>query len=241
MRISRIFTESQLKTQQTVNLDSRSSHYVSTVLRLKLGSEVILFNNDGFQYRAVIHAIEKKIVTVFVQYCENISNESDLQIHLAIAVSKGDRMDWVVQKATELGVTSITPLRSERTTIKLNAERLEKKRRHWHQIIISASEQCGRNTLVQLSHLQVFDDWITTVEADKKVILHHQSEYQLRATEATSSVALLIGPEGGFSEEEITRAKSQQFYSLRLGPRVMRTETAPLAAIAILQSLWGDM
>ncbi|MDG1772722.1 MAG: 16S rRNA (uracil(1498)-N(3))-methyltransferase [Oceanicoccus sp.] len=241
MRISRIFLNTTLSPHQLITLDEKPSHYLSKVLRLKPSAPLIVFNGDGNQYNATIEAVEKKSVTIRTEACDNINNESPLSIHLGIAISKGDRMDLVMQKATELGVTTITPLTSERTEVKLKGERLEKKLQHWQQIVISACEQCGRNRIPAVNALSTMDNWIKAVEADRKFVLHHRTEQALDSTQAASSTALLIGPEGGLSEREITAAEQYNFAALRLGPRVLRTETAPLAAISLLQHTWGDM
>ena len=241
MRISRLFIETTLSPNALISLDEKASHYLNKVLRLKANAPLIVFNGHGNQYNATIEAIEKKTVTIRTKDCDNINNESPLSIHLGIAISKGDRMDWVMQKATELGVTAITPLTSERTEVKLKGERLEKKLQHWRQIAISACEQCGRNRIPTINTLSIADDWINTVAAERKLVLHHRTEQAIDATLTIASSALLIGPEGGLSEREINAAEQQGFEALRLGPRVLRTETAPLAAITLLQHSWGDM
>lgn len=172
----------------------------------------------------------------------NLSRESTADIHLGIAVSRGDRMDWVVQKATELGVSHVSPLLTERVEVKLSGERAEKKLRHWRQVAISACEQCGRNTLPNVSPLQGVNAWLDGTVAERRFVLHHRAlQNSSSSTRTPESVALLIGPEGGLSDAEIQRAEQAGYEALRLGPRVLRTETAPLAAIAILQSIWGDM
>ena len=241
MRISRLFIETTLSPNALISLDEKASHYLNKVLRLKANAPLIVFNGNGNQYNATIEAIEKKTVTIRTKDCDNINNESPLSIHLGIAISKGDRMDWVMQKATELGVTAITPLTSERTEVKLKGERLEKKLQHWRQIAISACEQCGRNRIPTINTLSIADDWINTVAAERKLVLHHRTEQAIDTTLNIASSALLIGPEGGLSEREINAAEQQGFEALRLGPRVLRTETAPLAAITLLQHSWGDM
>ena len=150
-------------------------------------------------------------------------------------------MDWVVQKATELGAYSLTPLFTERTEVKLAGERADKKIRHWQQVATSACEQCGRNRLPVINSLQPLHSWLMATEAERKFVLHHRSDTATTASNKPTSVALLVGPEGGLSAEEINAAEQAGYQSLRLGPRVLRTETAPLAAIAILQARWGDM
>ena len=150
-------------------------------------------------------------------------------------------MDCVMQKATELGVTAISPLLSERTEVRLKGEREAKKLRHWQQVATSACEQCGRNRLPAVHPLQSLDTWLENVEAEVRLVLDPQADGPAAAMTAPASIALLVGPEGGFSAAEIGAAQAAGFYCLQLGPRVLRTETAPLAAIAILQARWGDM
>lgn len=240
MRISRIYSDTPLQSGQQLALDERASHHLGKVLRQQVGDALILFNGDGKQYRATIAAIEKKLVLVDVGEVSTPVTESPLAIQLGIAMSRGDRMDWVLQKSTELGVTEITPLITERTELKLKAERLEKKLAHWQQIIVSACEQCGRNTLPTLHPPISGRDWSQHIRADRKLVLHHRSDHSLDRDAAVTSVALYIGPEGGLSTEEIRDAEQLGFQPLTLGPRVLRTETAPLAAISVLQSTWGD-
>ncbi|MEE8059129.1 MAG: 16S rRNA (uracil(1498)-N(3))-methyltransferase [Pseudomonadales bacterium] len=240
MRISRIFTKAPLQPQQRIRLEEKASHHLSKVLRLKVGAELILFNGNGDQYSGIIDAIEKTAVTVHIADCETPTKESPLRIHLGIAASKGDRMDRIMQKATELGVAEISPLFSERSTIKLNKERLGKKHQHWRQILINTCEQCGRNQLPVLNQFQPIENWTNSVSADKKFVLHHRSNQKLASDKAITSAALLIGPEGGLSDREIKQAELLEFTALQLGPRVLRTETAPLAVISVLQYIWGD-
>ena len=166
---------------------------------------------------------------------------SPLQLELGIAISRGDRMDWVIQKATELGATSIAPLTTLRSEVKLKGERAEKKQRHWQQVIISACEQCGLNQLPQLQPLANLESWLPGVNADRKFVLHHRDTSANKSDRKPTSAAILIGPEGGLEENEIISAGQHGFEALTLGPRILRTETAPLAAIAILQAKWGDM
>jgi 16S rRNA (uracil1498-N3)-methyltransferase len=150
-------------------------------------------------------------------------------------------MDWIVQKATELGVIALTPLFTERTEVKLAGDRAAKKFHHWQQIAISACEQCGRNRLPVIHALQELDHWLASTEADRKFVLHHRADSIGWAGDKPDSIALLVGPEGGLGDNEIGAAELAGFQSLRLGPRILRTETAPVAAIAILQAHWGDM
>ena len=150
-------------------------------------------------------------------------------------------MDWIIQKSTELGVDEITPLLTERTELKLKGDRKEKKQHHWQQIAIGACEQSGRARLPTINRIQHLSEWTQTTKATRKFVLHHRSIKQLNSNDDISSVCLLIGPEGGLSEDEIALAEHHHFDALQLGPRILRTETAPLAAISILQHHWGDM
>lgn len=240
MRIPRIFTTQRLTADSIIDLEEAPSHHLSKVLRMQAGRELILFNGAGGEYPGVIDAISKKSVTVKLTGFNPENRQSALQLELAIGVSRGDRMDWVLQKATELGVTKITPLITERTEVKLGGERADKKRGHWQQTIISACEQCQRNLLPELAEPVLFSEWVAQCKAELKFVLHHRDNQGLPQNATAGSVALLIGPEGGLSDTEITQAVAQQFSPLTLGPRVLRTETAPVAAISVVQYLWGD-
>jgi len=179
-------------------------------------------------------------VTVSISSCITTHNESPLSIELGIGISKGDRFDVVLQKSTELGVSKIFPLVTERTEVRLDSERAEKKLEHWRQVVISACEQSGRNVVPAVSSTQKFSAWISECDADQKFVLHHRAEKSPASNPKPQRVALLIGPEGGLSADEIAAAEKCGFAPWRLGPRVLRTETAPLAAITALQWLWGD-
>ncbi len=240
MRIPRIFTPQALIPNSSLVLAEGQSHYLSKVLRMQAGRELILFNGEGGEYSAEISAAHKKYVDVSVKEFSAENRQSHLQLELAIGVSRGERMDWVLQKATELGVTKITPLMTERTEVKLGGERADKKMEHWQQILISACEQCQRNILPGLSEPRNFSEWISECDAELKFVLHHRDNQGLPQDKNTQSVALLIGPEGGLDEDEIVQAIAQKFSPLTLGPRVLRTETAPVAAISLVQFLWGD-
>ena len=158
MRIPRIYTQQALATDQELQLDDSASRHVCQVLRLSDGDKLVLFNGDGFRYPAHIVSADKKKALVRVDDCDNASTESPFAIHLGIALSKGDRFDWVLQKATELGVAAITPLQTQRVDVKLNRERAQKKQRHWQQVIVSACEQCGRNRLPELAEPLALSD-----------------------------------------------------------------------------------
>lgn len=240
MRIPRVFTHQALAPNSTLALAEAQSHYLSKVLRMQAGRELILFNGEGGEYGAEISAVNKKHVDVAIKEFSAENRQSHLQLELAIGVSRGERMDWVLQKATELGATKITPLLTERTEVKLGGERADKKMEHWQQIIISACEQCQRNLLPELSEPKKYSEWLAQCDAELKFVLHHRDSKGLPQDKTTQSVALLIGPEGGLDDDEIAQALTQNFSPLTLGPRVLRTETAPVAAISLVQYLWGD-
>ncbi|PUA27751.1 MAG: 16S rRNA (uracil(1498)-N(3))-methyltransferase [Cellvibrio sp. 79] len=240
MRIPRIFTEQALITGELLQLEEAASHHLSKVLRMQAGRELILFNGSGGEFAAIIQEVSKKTVTVAIAEHIADNRESPLQLELAIGISRGERFEWVLQKATELGVTRITPLITERTEVKTGGERQEKLLDRWQQILISACEQCQRNLLPELSAPVQISDWLTTVNSDLRFVLHHRDSKTLPAEQKPQSVTLLIGPEGGLSESEITQAQEKNFNALTLGPRVLRTETAPVAAISLVQYLWGD-
>ena len=165
--------------------------------------------------------------------------ESSLQIHLGQGLSRGERMDWAIQKATELGVAEITPLFTERCEVRLNDERMQKRLEHWQQIAISACEQCGRSKVPVIHVPQSVKDWQAAVQADLKLVLHPVAQ-PLTEHAAPSTLAFLIGPEGGLTDAEVAHAAEQGFLPARLGPRVLRTETAPIVALSVAQQLWGD-
>jgi 16S rRNA (uracil1498-N3)-methyltransferase len=213
MRVPRIYTGQTLQVGASVELEAGASQHIARALRMTPGDPLVLFNGRGDEYRAELLTVGKKQVVAAVNERRERQSESTLSLHLGIAISRGDRMDWVVQKATELGVSALTPLFTERTEVKLAGERAEKKLHHWRQIAISACEQCGRNRLPEISGLMDLGSWLDGTEAERKFVLHHRIE----------------------------AAEEAGFESLALGPRVLRTETAPLAAIAILQARWGDM
>ena len=240
-RVPRIHTDQRLSAHNRFELEAGPSQHLARSLRMGAGDSLVLFDGSGGEYPATIIEAGKRSVLVETGGHRPVETESPLAIHLGIAVSRGERMDWVVQKATELGVSTISPLTSERTEVRLQGERAARKQRHWREIAISACEQCGRNRVPVVGALAPLAEWVGSVAAERKFVLHHRAGPAGQAQGDPRSVALLVGPEGGLSAAEIDSAGLCQFTPLRLGARVMRTETAPLAAIAILQARWGDM
>ncbi|NND69008.1 MAG: 16S rRNA (uracil(1498)-N(3))-methyltransferase [Halioglobus sp.] len=241
MRLTRIYTLQALHSGASFVLEPGPSRHIARALRMNSGDALTLFDGRGGEYLATIDAIDKKSVSVTTGEHDPVERESGLAIHLGIAMSRGDRFDWVVQKSTELGVSRITPLTTEHTGVQLKGERLAKKLAHWRQVAISACEQCGRNRVPQIDSPDALDAWVSGTTATARYVLHPQGQPLPSGITSTPSVALLVGPEGGLSEGEIARAEAADYRSLTLGPRVLRTETAPLAAIAVLQAHWGDM
>jgi 16S rRNA (uracil1498-N3)-methyltransferase len=237
----RIYTPVPLLDGETLQLDAAASRHLASALRLQVGDRVTLFNGGGGEYSAHIHGIERKQVSVKIGAFNAREAESILDIHLGIAISRGERMDWIIQKSTELGVSAIFPLFSERCEVKLSGERAAKRLHHWQRVAISACEQSGRNRVPQVALPRPLGEWCAETRAEVKLVLHHRAGPVEQGPEFAFTTALLIGPEGGLTGAEIALAESFDFMPMALGPRVLRTETAPLAAIAILQARWGDM
>jgi len=242
MRIPRIFSDQVLTLNAEDILDAAASHYLSTVLRMEVGRKLIIFNGQGGEYNGKIIKVSKKSTHFILNTFIPQDRQSPLTSELAICISRGERMDWVIQKATELGVSKITPLISERTEVKMSGERGQKKWHHWRQIIISACEQCQRNILPMLKPTATLSDFISREQSHLKLILH-TSENTLHLDKLTSpkQVTFLVGPEGGFSDSEISSSIERDFLPWQLGPRILRTETAPITALSILQHQWGDL
>jgi 16S rRNA (uracil1498-N3)-methyltransferase len=209
---------------------------------MKVGQSAILFNGEGGQYIGRLTNASKTNSTVLIDGFSAVEKESNLKIHLAVGVSKGDRMDWIIQKATELGVTEISPIFTGRTEVKLSGSRLDKKLSHWQQIAISACEQSQRNRVPSINPILSFDAWLELKHNGLKLLMNHLGDLGLsEISPKDQHIVLLVGPEGGLSENEICVAEASGYTSVSMGPRILRTETAPVAALSILQSLWGDM
>jgi 16S rRNA (uracil1498-N3)-methyltransferase len=236
----RIYTPETLALNCQLDLDSQASTHLIKVLRLSEGAELCLFNGDGCEYLAHITVANKKNAQVEISEVLSTDSKISFPLHLGQVVSKGDRMDFTIQKATELGITDITPLWSERCDVRLKGERLEKKMEHWKKVAISACEQSGRNHIPTIHPAINYHDWATSVSAETKLVLHTRDQKPLAEIKTPASVALLVGPEGGITDEEVELCIQQGFTGLTLGPRILRTETAALAALSLFQYLWGD-
>jgi 16S rRNA (uracil1498-N3)-methyltransferase len=241
---TRLFVSAPLINGAEIELDGDQARYLGRVLRARTGDELRIFNGEGAEWDASIERMSKSTVTLRVAGRHEVATESPLKIHLVQGISRGDRMDFVVQKATELGVKRITPVFTEYGVVKLDAERAAKRQEHWQGVAASACEQSGRVRLPLVDTPVHLNTWfgMRPVETDAQYILAPGADTPLTALPAPETKAcILIGPEGGFSETEYENAQVVGFRAVSLGPRVMRTETAAVAALAVLQTLWGDL
>ncbi|MFV1872557.1 MAG: 16S rRNA (uracil(1498)-N(3))-methyltransferase [Oleiphilus sp.] len=242
MRIPTIYNDTELAVDQVAELSRSAAHHIANVLRMKASDSVRLINNSGYFYSATLLSCSKKSVQVRIDHAEAATTESRLHTHLGQVMSRGDRMDYAIQKSTEMGVNEITPLMSERCELKLKADRENKRLEHWKQVAISAAEQCGRASVPTIHPVRCLEDWLTQQSSKGlSLVFHHRDTQNLTQIQsAPEHVNLLIGPEGGLSADEIDRARRANFQACTFGPRVMRTETAPVACLSVLQWLWGD-
>lgn len=240
MRISRLYTAQTLTIGSTLVLDDDNAHYVRTVLRLKKLAELILFNGSGGEYRCEVLEVSRQSVRVSIVEWLPRDVESPLQVNLGLGISRGDRMDWSVQKSVELGVARITPIITERCLVQLKDEKKSQRLLHWQRIVQHAAEQSGRAVLPRLNAMEQLVDWVDQ-QHGLRIFLDPYAEHTLTQLKPeTMQVTLLTGPEGGFAEREREYVKEAGFIPVRLGARILRTETASLTALAAVQMLWGD-
>ncbi len=243
MPISRIYQATSLAPGAVITLTDQASHHLARVLRANINDEVIVFNGCGGEYLCVISHIDKKNVKVHINEFHARDVESPLELYLAQGISRGEKMDYTIQKAVELGVKKIIPVFTERCNVKLDDERREKRMQHWQSIAIGACEQSGRNRMPEVVLPQPLTQWLQAETAEWRFVLspHVEKPLSAHAIPAGARVVLLIGPEGGLSEKEMQLAYQHGFLPLSLGPRILRTETAAVAAITALQCSFGDM
>ena len=239
-RVPHLYQDVPLEPGASLALSGDATHHLLNVLRLPFGSSIILWNGDGCEYRSTLMKGDRRQANALIAACQAVTRESPLMIHLGQVISKGDRMDFTLQKATELGVTQITPLFSQKTGSGLEGAHVEKKQAHWAKVIISACEQSGRNRLPILLKPEPLNDWVQNRTEATKLIACPLASAGLKEQPLTSPIALLIGGEGGLTFDENQQAQQQGFLPFCLGPRILRTETAGLVAIAALQLLAGD-
>jgi 16S rRNA (uracil1498-N3)-methyltransferase len=246
----RFYSPDKLRVGATVKLSDNAAIHATKVMRLNVGDTLKLFNGDGFDYTCELLSIKKNETLAKIEASEAVNNESPLHITLLQGISSGDRMDYTIQKAVELGVAEIQPLSTERSVVKLSAERAEKRLEHWQNVVISACEQSGRAKIPKVASPISLTIWLgankdeAAEDADSshaRILLNPVGAKQLSALpKTTQSIQLLIGAEGGLSQAEIDLAITHGFHSIILGPRILRTETAALTAIAALQTILGD-
>lgn len=243
MRIPRIFHPESLLGQTHCTLSNDAANHVGRVLRMTEGAELILFDGSNHIFNATITKASKKQIDVVIHHSQQENRESPFPIHLGQVISRGERMEFTIQKSVELGVTTITPLWSERCGVKLDLERQDKKLQQWQKIAISACEQCGRNVVPEIRPMMKLADWCNEQDGMMKLNLHPRATHTLKSLPQIPSegIRLLIGSEGGLSAEEITMTEQSGFIEVLLGKRILRTETAALTTIAALQTLYGDL
>jgi 16S rRNA (uracil1498-N3)-methyltransferase len=241
MRISRLYSDQQLKPDSSISLQDNAANYVTRVLRMREGNPLVVFNGDGFDYAAEIENMGRNRVDLAVKARLPAAAESNLHVTLVQAISRGERMDYSLQKATELGVTDIHPVVSDRVEVKLEGKRLQKRMQHWQGVIISACEQSGRAVVPGLADPLELMEWSGNKGTTLRLVLDPRSDQALSSQIISDNrVELLVGPEGGFSDSELESLSVTGVRAVSLGPRVLRTETAGPAAIAILQAVAGD-
>jgi 16S rRNA (uracil1498-N3)-methyltransferase len=237
----RIFCDVRLGPGAQFALAPDAAQHVSKALRLKAGDALTVFDGRGGEYDASIQRIERDRVDLKVGAWRDVERESALRIGLAQGLPEADKMDWVIQKAVELGVAWIQPLVCDRSVVRLSSERAAKREAHWRRVAIAACEQSGRNRLPDVRPTASFMSWIAVPAEGPRWMLSPQSESVARHAPPASPLELLVGPEGGLSERERELALSQGCESVALGPRILRTETAPIVALAAIHALWGDL
>lgn len=253
MRTIRLYSPIDLAPGSEVDLDPAAAHRLGRVLRRRVGDPVTIFNGDGRDAACEIVSLSGRDCRVRVGAVHAVDTESPLVLHLVQAVAKGDKMDWVIQKAVELGVTAIHPVLTEHGDVRLDAARAEKRRLRWQEIVIGACEQCGRARVPNVAAAVALDDWVPPdavgflLDPDGETALVEAARPGTAAIEGANeaaietSIAIAIGPEGGFGPRDRARFEQLGYRSVRFGPRVLRTETAGAAALAVLQAKFGDL
>ena len=241
MRLPRIHHPAALICGARIDLSEDAAHHLARVLRLSPGAPLIVFNGAGGEYQAAIVAFGKRGVSVEIGAFCPTEREAPLPMWLAQGISRGERMDYTIQKAVELGVSRLVPLFTERCTVQLDTARLAKRLQHWRGVAVAACEQCGRNRVPEIASAVPLGEWLERPAEGLRLVLDPESEQSLgHLPSPNGPVILMIGPEGGLSEQELRLAAQSNYRSLRLGPRTLRTETAAVAALAAVLTRWGD-
>ena len=254
MKFPRFYYSDQINVGESIELPHGATHHAANVLRLEKGDKITLFNGKGGEFLAFIKCISKAAILVSIEKFINVEHESPLQITLAQSICTNIKMDLIIRKAVELGVNNIQPILAKRCLVKLSGKRELKRVQHWQQIVISACEQCGRNRVPEVLSPVILSSWLSRQGAMQKELNNGPTEklyfmlspaskmglHDFSKNLSVTELALLVGPEGGFTSDEDAAALTVGFSSLRLGSRTLRTESAALAAIAALQTIWGD-
>jgi 16S rRNA (uracil1498-N3)-methyltransferase len=253
VRLTRVFVEGELQSGSVVELPRETGAHLAKVLRARSGDEVVLFNGDGREFTGAVEKVQGSRVSASIGAARTIDRESPFQLTLVQCVPRGDRMDFIVQKATELGVARIIPVLSRRSVVRLDEGQAASKQLHWRAVAVSACEQCGRNRLPSVAAPQPLLSYLGALaQANESLRLVLEPERARRTERGAQSIdiaslqsaslaEIAIGPEGGFAPEELEAFDLSSFSRLGLGPRVLRTETAAIAAIVVLQARFGDM
>ena len=243
MRLARIYQQQPLNSGKLIHLSKEAAHHLIRVLRLDVGAEFILFNGEGGEFKAHITSVQKSSVSAQIDAFNPINSESSLQIILAQTIIRPEKMDYVLQKSVELGVTHIIPLITERCLLpKLSPERWEKRLAHWQAIMINACEQSGRTKIPTVARAVTFKTALDQIKADIRIILAPNATQTLpQLAKSCHCAAVLVGPEGGWATSEMNSALAAGYLPLQLGPRILRTETAGLVALTLLQATYGDI
>lgn len=243
MRVTRLYLESRLSEGSDLDLEPEQSHYLGNVLRMTEGASLQVFNAQCGEYRATLSTLKKNKASIVIEQQIAEYTPPPLSIHLVLGISRGDRMDYAIQKSVELGVSRITPMYSEFGEVRFKqADRLQRKLQHWRRIAISAAEQCGRLDVPTISEPKEFNNCIDNDLGQLMIIFEPSGNESLKDLTIESNVTVLVGPEGGFSSIELDLVrKSANCHLVKLGPRVLRTETAPVAALSVMQFVFGDL
>ena len=237
MNYTRIYSGQKLKINKTLTLDQESSNHLIKVLRKKEDALVELFDGRGTSFIAEIVSLEKKLVKVKLIKVESSLERKGIKIHLGQSLIKSEPFSHSIQKATELGVNSISPLYTERTVVKQNPNKIQSRKERWQSIAKHACQQCGENWLPEINKIQTLEEWLETVEAKNKIVLYPNSKTKLSSLKFTESVAIVVGPEGDFTDNEVALLKEKDFLPVQLGERILRADTAVIAAISAIRTM----
>ena len=244
--MNRFYHSKSININETIVMDNFAAHHAIKVLRIKNDDKLILFNGDGSDYQGQVVNIDKKNVEVLINSKKIINNESNLNVTLLQALTSNDKMDWIIQKTTELGISNIQPIICERSIVKIKNDKIQKKILHWRQVSIAACEQCGRAKIPKIhepENIIKYLEKVTKSDNETKIILSPDATQSLNKVSPNieQDIKVLIGPEGDFTKQELEFAIKKGFLSIKIGPRILRTETAPISILSILQYKYGDI